>query len=209
MMLELLELGSLSDRIRGSTQGRIQEFEVIQMSFDVLAALRFMHDKKVIHRDIKPSNIMLTEVDRRTTYKVIDLSIAAVEAEARDGVSQTLQTGTTSLGALAGTPHYMSPEQVQEGVVATAQTDLWSLGVVMFECLSGKLPFAPQESDRFKIALAIGNPALNAPEVADIIEEVGAVSEGMVAFVSQALQKDIAYRFGTAAIMQRHKPARP
>jgi serine/threonine protein kinase len=48
-------------------------------------------------------------------------------------VSATLQTGTTSLAALAGTPHYMSPEQVRPGVVVTAQTDLWSLGILLFE----------------------------------------------------------------------------
>eukprot|EP01046_Picozoa_sp_COSAG06_P062374 COSAG06_NODE_14050_length_1194_cov_1.315982_1_plen_197_part_10 len=145
--------------------------------------------------------IMLTEVDGRTLFKLIDLSISAVEEDARADVSNTLATGTTSLAALAGTAHYMSPEQIQEGVVVTPQTDLWSLGVVMFECLSGLLPFAAEESDRFKIAFAVINPAQAAPELSDVIEEVGAVSEGMVAFVQQALQKDLSRRFGTAAIM--------
>ena len=121
------------------------------MTFDVLAVLSYMHENDAIHRDIKPYNIVLTEVDGRIICKLIDFSVSAVEKDAREDVSDTLQTGTTSLGGLAGTAHYMSPEQIQEGAVVTPQTDLWSLGVVIFECLSGVLPFAPKESDKLKI----------------------------------------------------------
>lgn len=198
MVMELLEMGNLAQRIKDGNE-RIREFEVIQMGFDILAALSFMHEKSVVHRDIKPSNIMLTKVDGRVIFKLIDFSIAAVERESRTDVSQTLQTGTTSLGGLAGTAHYMSPEQIQEGVVVTPQTDLWSLGVVMFECLSGALPFAPKESDQFKIGYAILHEA--APELSDALTEVGAVTDGMVAFVQKALQKDLSQRFGTATEM--------
>eukprot|EP01043_Picozoa_sp_COSAG02_P039595 COSAG02_NODE_3140_length_7296_cov_180.632347_1_plen_957_part_10 len=200
MMLELLEMGSLSERIRGNTSGRLREFEVVQMSFDVLAALQFMHEQNVIHRDIKPANIMLTEVDGRTIFKLIDLSIAAVEAEARESVSQTLATGTTSLKGLAGTPHYMSPEQFDSDEAVSSQTDMWSLGVVMFECLSGVLPFAAAEHDRNRVAYAIVNKP--APELSDMVQEVGAISEGMIAFVRRALQKERARRFGTATQMK-------
>ena len=100
-----------------------------------------------------------------------------------------MQTGTTSLGALVGTPHYMSPEQIQEGVVVTPQTDLWSMGVVMFVCLSGTLPFAPKETDRYKINNAIVNT--EAPELSAVIDGVGAVSEDMVGFVRNSLQKAV------------------
>lgn len=198
MVLELLEGGSLAELIAASQDG-IREFEVVRMAFDILAATLFMHQHNVIHRDIKPSNIMRTEVDGRTVYKLIDLSISAVEREARENVSKTLQTGTASLGGLAGTPHYMSPEQIAEGVVVTAQTDLWSLGVVMFECLSGVLPFAPREKDRFKICNAIVNTV--APEVIDVVKEVGAVSDGMSVFIAKALHKELGQRFSTAAEM--------
>ena len=116
---------------------------------------RSIHDKGVIHRDIKPTNLMLTEVDGRNVYKLIDFSISAVERDSREDVSETLQTGTTTLQALAGTPHFMSPEQIREGTAITPQTDLWSLGVVIFQALSGHLPFAPEETDRMKIAYAI------------------------------------------------------
>jgi serine/threonine-protein kinase len=113
---------------------------------------------------------MLTEKEGRLVCKLIDFSISAVEQDSRADVSQTLQTGTTSLGALAGTPHYMSPEQIQEGLVITPQTDLWSLAVVVFECLSGVLPFAPKEGNKLKICYAIMHT--EAPELTNVVEEV-------------------------------------
>ena len=199
MVLELLEKGTLEQLLAESPR-RIREFEVVRMTFDVLAALLFMHEKSVIHRDIKPSNIMLTEVNGLIVYKLIDLSISAVEQEAREDVSRTLRTGTTSLRGVVGTPHYMSPEQFAGDSIVSTQTDLWSLGVVVFECLSGRLPFAPSEHDRNRIAYAIVNAV--APELIDVVEEVGVVSDGMNDFVGKALQKELGQRFGTAAEMR-------
>ena len=158
-----------------------------------------MHGKGVIHRDIKPANIMLTEVDGRIVYKLIDFSISAVERESREDVSQTLRTGTTTLQALAGTPHFMSPEQIQEGTTVTAQTDLWSLGVVMFQALSGHLPFAPEESDRFKIANTIVSK--KPPQLLDAIE-AGGVSDSISDIIDHALQKKLLDRFESAEAME-------
>ena len=193
MVLELLGGGSLAERIADSLDGRVREFEVMQVAFDVLPALEFMHSKGMIHRDVKPSNIMRTTVDGRPVYKLIDLSISAIGVESWEQVSQTLQTGTTSLAAPMGTSHYMSPEQVRPGVAVTAQTDLWSLGVALFVALSGVLPFAPLETDRFKIARAIESDE-SAPDLA-------AVSDAVVALTMRALQKDPALRFSTAMEM--------
>jgi tRNA A-37 threonylcarbamoyl transferase component Bud32 len=199
IVMELLESGSLAQRIKDSTHGRIREFEVIQIAFDTLAALTFMHEKSVIHRDIKSANIVLTEKDGRVLSKLIDFSIAAVEMGARDDVSKTMLTGTTALQSAVGTAHYMSPEQIQAGMVVTPQTDLWSLGVVLYECLSGALPFAPLESNHFKVTNAIVNT--EPPELSDVIEEVGAVSDPVAAVVLCALEKDMSKRFATAADM--------
>ena len=231
MVLELLENGSLAKRIKHAADGRLCEFEVVSMAFDMLSALKYvkylpgycsvvdgltsfisrilltrgfgdrcMHGKGVIHRDIKPANIMLTEVEGRKVYKLIDFSISAVERECREDVSQTLRTGTTTMEALAGTPHFMSPEQVQERTVITRQTDLWSMGVVMFQALSGRLPFAPEESDRMKILYAIVNepPA----QLSDVIAEVGGVSDSISDFTNRCLQKSLSQRFGSAEAME-------
>ena len=95
----------------------------------------------------------------------------------------------------------MSPEQVRPDQVVSPRTDLWSLGVVLFEGLSGRVPFAAGESDKFKIARAIEDDGQPAPELSDIIDEVGAVSENMAAFVHRCLEKDLAKQFRTAQEM--------
>ena len=203
MILELCTGGTLREAIRGAPDGRLREFSVSRLAVHLLSALVHMHKRDVIHRDIKPSNIMLTQVDGQLLYKLIDFSISAVDRDARPNVSGTLSTSTTGLAAMVGTPHYMSPEQFTEGLVVTAQTDLWSLAVVMFEALSGTLPFAQSETvDDVKIMLAVRDIGTIAPRLGSVIEEVGAVSEPMCDFVSMALQKDSSKRFGTAVEMQ-------
>ena len=199
MVLELLSGGSLEEVLRDSADGRIREFEVVKMASHVLLGVGWMHSKDVIHRDFKPSNIMLTEVDGRKVYKIIDLSVSAIQLAAQDQVSNTLMTNATGLRALRGTPHYMSPEQFKPDVAVSHQTDLWSLGVVLYECLSGVKPFAHGEVDDHKISYAVVNT--EAPMLPDIIAEVGVVGDNMTAFVSHCLQKDLSARFKTAAEM--------
>eukprot|EP01046_Picozoa_sp_COSAG06_P062863 COSAG06_NODE_14351_length_1164_cov_1.058216_2_plen_318_part_01 len=201
MILELFAHGNLAERIKNSVDGRMREFEVIQMAFNVLSALEYMHEKKVIHRDIKPANIMLTEVDGQHVYKLIDFSVSAVELLSREEVSSTLQTGTTTLQGLGGTYHYMSPEQFDERKVVSTQTDLWSLGVVVFESLSGTLPFGQDITDRNQISYSIVN---NPPqELSEVVDDVDAVSDGVAAFVMRTLQKDLTQRFSSATMMMK------
>ena len=201
MVIELLSKGSLEQLRKRSAVGRIREFECVRMASHVLSALSFMHGKDVIHRDIKPTNIMLTEggEEGRLVFKLIDLSISAIELTAQSQVSDTLATNTMGLRAQVGTPHYMSPEQISASFIVTPQTDLCSLGVVLFECLSGVKPFAPDVSDDLTIAVAVVNT--EAPMLPDIISEVGIVSDKMAAFVSHSLRKDRADRFQTADAM--------
>ena len=201
MVMELLSAGSLHEAIHTSPDKRLREFEVAKLGFHILSALVWMHKTDVIHRDIKPSNIMLTNVDGQLLYKLIDLSIAAVDRDARSGVSGTLATGTTGLAAVLGTLHYMSPEQFTVGKVVTTQTDLWSLGVVMFEALSGVLPFAHCEMDDLKINHAVRDSTPAKP-LEELVEEVGSISEGMCAYIARALQKDPTQRFTTAVEME-------
>jgi serine/threonine-protein kinase len=100
---------------------------VVSVSFQILEALRFAHRRDVIHRDIKPQNII---VDNDGRVKVTDFGIA------RAGNASTM----TEAGSILGTAHYLSPEQAQ-GQPVEAASDLYSLGVVMYEMVTGKLPF--------------------------------------------------------------------
>src|SRR3970282_1878 len=109
--------------------------QVVQIIFKCAKALDYAHREGVIHRDIKPTNILVT---KDMDVKIGDFSIAHVIS------SDT--TNTMPMG-FVGSPRYMSPEQVQEDVISN-QTDLFSLGIVMYELLTGRHPFATDSFSR-------------------------------------------------------------
>ncbi len=120
-----------ADTHKLSTEERIRLFQ------DVCHAIQHAHHKGVIHRDLKPSNILVTVRESRPLVKVIDFGIA--KAIGRDLTDRTL---VTRVGQMVGTPEYMSPEQAEmSGLDVDTRTDIYSLGVVLFELLVGSLPF--------------------------------------------------------------------
>ena len=118
-----------------STRDRVALF------IPVCRAIQHAHQKGVIHRDLKPSNILVTEADGRPIPKVIDFGIAKAT-----GQRLTDKTFVTQFGQAVGTPAYMSPEQAEvSGLDVDTRTDVYSLGVVLYEILVGRLPVDPQE----------------------------------------------------------------
>ncbi len=104
----------------------------------VCAAVQHAHQKGIIHRDLKPSNILVTTVDGSPVPKVIDFGIAKATQ-----VDPSAQTIFTQEGQLIGTPEYISPEQADIGSVnVDTRADIYSLGVVLYQLLTGKLPFS-------------------------------------------------------------------
>ena len=112
-------------------QGRLPMIEAIDVVLQVADVLANAHDKGVIHRDLKPENIMIRRGIRGVHAKVLDF-----------GIARLMDAGTklTVAGAIAGTPRYMSPEQV-EGREVDLRADIYSLGIVLFEALTGTQPF--------------------------------------------------------------------
>jgi len=100
----------------------------------LLEALVYAHGKGIVHRDIKPANLIK---EKSGTVKVTDFGIAKI----KEGAGSTGQTVLTKSGFLLGTPHYMSPEQIREPKDAGAKSDIYSSGVVLYEMLTGALPF--------------------------------------------------------------------
>ncbi|HTA46281.1 MAG TPA: protein kinase [Bryobacteraceae bacterium] len=122
--MELIEGPSVKDRIQ---ERPLPLDEAIRIAIDACTGLRAAHEKGVVHRDIKPGNLMITAGGH---VKVMDFGLAQVDDQTR-----ITQTGTS-----LGTPAYMSPEQIR-GQPTDRRTDIWSIGVVLFEILTGRRPF--------------------------------------------------------------------
>ena len=111
----------------------------LELFVPVCQALQHAHQKGVIHRDIKPSNVLVTTYDGRPVPKVIDFGLAKA-------IGQTLTANTeyTGLGTIVGTLRYMSPEQAGSGLDVDTRTDVYALGVLLYELLTGTTPLAPE-----------------------------------------------------------------
>jgi serine/threonine-protein kinase len=132
--MELLEGEDLAARLR--SRGRLDPRETASIASQVSRALSRAHSAGLVHRDLKPANIFLVRDDDREIAKVLDFGVAKTASMAL-GVSDSM----TKTGALLGTPYYMSPEQAQGTKVVDHRSDLWALGVVVYQCITGQLPF--------------------------------------------------------------------
>jgi serine/threonine protein kinase len=143
IVMELLEGEDLARRIQ--RHGRIAPHEVAQIVTQVSKALHRAHTLGIVHRDIKPENIFLTDVDGDLLVKVLDFGIAKR--------SQDAGFNMTSTGAMVGTPYYMSPEQVMSAKSVDFRSDLWSLAVVTYHALTGKVPFEAETVGALCVAI--------------------------------------------------------
>ena len=123
------------DRHRASTRERIE------LLIQVCEGVQHAHQKAIIHRDLKPSNVLVSLIDSRAQPKIIDFGIAKAI-----GQQLTERTLFTAVGEVIGTPEYMSPEQADlSGQDVDTRTDVYSLGAMLYELLTGQLPFGSSE----------------------------------------------------------------
>ncbi|MFJ2805550.1 protein kinase [Kitasatospora sp. NPDC087271] len=163
--------------------GAMPTEEALRVVVGVLNALEASHDMSLVHRDIKPGNVMF---DRKGNVKVMDF-----------GIARALEPGATSMtqtGMVVGTPQYLSPEQAL-GKPVDARSDLYSVGVMLFEMLTGQLVFDGDSA--FSIAYKHVQEEPPAPSTLN-----RSVTPAVDAFVAQALRKDPAHRFQSAAAMR-------
>lgn len=140
IVMELLEGETLSKRL-ARLGGRLALPEALRLTRQITSALQAAHMKGIVHRDLKPDNVMLvTESDpesgTRERVKLLDFGIAKLNS-----ASQGVNKSNTQTDAVLGSPEYMSPEQCKGGVNIDAKADMYSLGVIMYRMVSGRLPF--------------------------------------------------------------------
>jgi beta-lactam-binding protein with PASTA domain/tRNA A-37 threonylcarbamoyl transferase component Bud32 len=172
--MEFLEGRSLKQIVR--QEGPLAPARAVDLVVQILKAERFAHKRGIVHRDIKPHNVIVDDEDRA---KVTDFGIA------RAGASDMTETGS-----IMGTAQYLSPEQAQ-GHPVSARSDLYSTGIVLYELLTGRVPFDAESAVTIALKQVSEEPVppteLN-PEVSPELEEV----------VMRAMQKDPANRFADA-----------
>jgi serine/threonine protein kinase len=146
LVMELLHGETLSRRIE--REGRLAPATTVLFLRDAARALSKAHASGIVHRDFKPDNVFLTDIDGQVEVKVVDFGIAKMigTLEATLPVPVDLSQLTdkrhlTRTGRMVGTPHYMGPEQVRMDADIGAAADIWALGVVAYECLTGRCPF--------------------------------------------------------------------
>src|SRR5438105_3952985 len=149
-------------------KGALSIHESVGIAQCMLEALVYAHGKGIVHRDIKPANLIR---ERAGTVKVTDFGIAKIK-EAGAGPGQTILTKS---GFLLGTPHYMSPEQIREPKDAGAKSDVYSAGVVLYEMLTGSLPFNSRSLPKLIDAIYRGEkqaPSTLRPEIDKELEAI-------------------------------------
>jgi serine/threonine-protein kinase len=131
MVLELLEGHDLSTELE--RRGPLPIGEAVDYVLQACNAMREAHGVGIVHRDLKPSNLFLARAGNEVTVKVLDFGISKVESDKEARVTATQTT--------VGTPLYMSPEQIRSAKHVDARTDVWALGIILYELLAGRTPF--------------------------------------------------------------------
>ncbi|MFF4832451.1 protein kinase [Streptomyces sp. NPDC001315] len=184
IVMEYIEgrpLGSVLDE-DARTLGAMPADKALKITADVLAALEISHEMGLVHRDIKPGNVMVT---KRGVVKVMDF-----------GIARAMQSGVTSMtqtGMVVGTPQYLSPEQAL-GRGVDARSDLYSVGIMLFQLVTGRLPF---EADS-PLAIAYAH-VQEEPVAASSINR--ALPPAVDALIARALRKNPNERFPSAVAM--------
>jgi serine/threonine protein kinase len=174
MVMELLVGESLRERLL--REGRLSLGETAGLLVPVASAIGFAHHQGIVHRDLKPDNIFIVrDAAGIGVVKVLDFGVAKVL-----GADRAIQTiGLTETGEVLGTPNYMSPEQVFGEDDIDQRADIWALGVIAYECLSGVLPTRARNAGQVFKRIVAGRiesvtaavPGLPAP-VADLLRRM-------------------------------------
>jgi len=179
IVMEYVEGETLKDLIR--RRGRLSGNEAVGFSLQLLAAVEFAHRSGIVHRDIKPQNVML---DQDGTVKVMDF-----------GIARAGDSGMTEVGSILGTAQYLAPEQAK-GQQVDERSDLYSVGVVLYEMLTGTVPFKGDSA----VTVALKHVNEVPPEPSQLVP---GMPYALNQIVLKAMAKDPADRYQNAAEFAR------
>lgn len=187
MVMEFLDGMTLGDRIR--TRGRLAPNEIAILMQQLLTGLEMAHEARIIHRDLKPDNIFLmTEhAGQQDFVKILDFGVSKFNPlTAEEGMSMT-RTGT-----VMGTPFYMSPEQAKGARSTDERSDLYAVGVILYEAVTGQVPYNAGTFNELIFKIVLETPA--APETF-----VPNLDPGFGQLIRKSMARDPEQRFQTAA----------
>jgi serine/threonine-protein kinase len=178
-LLDGVDLGKLMAQQDGTLSPPMVNMIIGQ----VCRGLTKAHGAGVIHRDLKPDNIFIVNDDDRQLIKILDFGVAK-------STGQLIENSNTKTGAMLGTPYYMSPEQAQGIKSVDARSDLWSIAVIAYQCLTGKLPFESEALGDLLVKIIV--------QPIPLPSSVGPVPSGFDAWWAKATDRNPDNRFQTA-----------
>jgi len=203
--MELLEGDTLRGRLAEAEAKGIPTNEILEIAVQICAGLEVAHEKGIVHRDIKPANIFLTKQGR---VKILDFGLAKVAdgpentdpasskkemalgaKEHPDAAVETADLGLTRTGMTAGTAGYMSPEQIRREKL-DGRSDLFSLGMVLYEMATGKRPFEGETAAAIQNAIMHGTP--------QPLRQVSPIASFLDPVIAKVLEKDRERRYQSA-----------
>lgn len=186
LVMELLKGMPLSELLR--THGRLPAQRVVSLALQIADGVGAAHQAGIVHRDLKPDNIFIVRRDDEDFVKILDFGLAK-----RSGPGAVQLTGP---GLVLGTPHYMAPEQAT-GMPADPRVDIYALGVLMYELVSGRVPFSGGN------AMAIlTQHAHNVPPAFSTMVPKPLVAPALEAIITKCLLKRPEHRFTTMGALQ-------
>jgi serine/threonine-protein kinase len=179
-------------RKRLDDEGAQTPAQALALTRQITAGLAHAHEQGIIHRDIKPANIMISdEIGHGERVRILDFGLARLRGNVGRDATQT--------NMVVGTPNYMAPEQTVPGTTIDARTDLYAVGVVLFEMVVGERPFAAEDT----MALLGMHRGAPIPRLADRVREGTDVPDGLQALIDKAMAKAPSDRFQSAIEMQQ------
>jgi len=187
IIMEYLEGTDLSDLVQ--KQGAMSVADAVESLLQACEAIAEAHALHIVHRDLKPANLfMIRRADGTPSVKVLDFGISKISGPP----GSASDMGMTKTTAVMGSPLYMSPEQMASSRDVDQRTDIWALGVILYELISGRMPFAADTMPQLCAMILQQSP----PPLRSIRADV---PEGLERVIARCMEKDRARRYSTVA----------